>query len=257
MNPLHASLAAALTLALGAASAQAAAPAATSPLGTKNVVIIPDAYVDGSGWRAVHDILSRKGYKVSVVQAPHTSLDDDIAVARKIVYQQFGQVVLVGSGIGGTVVSNVATGKKVKALVFVAALAPEVGETSAQLLASMPAAGDAVKVDRAGFHWLDAEKFQRDFGADLPPNQASFMAGSQVPVTNTTMGTPSWFAMWHQKPSYGIVATEDRLVSPALQRWMYERAGAKVTELKASHAVYISQPEEVATVIERAALANP
>lgn len=233
----------------------AAAPSAMAA--TKNVVIVPDAYVDGSGWRTVHDILWLKGYKVSVVQAPHTTLDDDIAVTRKVVFQQFGNVVLVGSGIGGTVVSNVATGDKVKALVYVAALAPEVGETSAQLLASMPASGDAVRVDRAGFHWLDTAGFHRDFAADLTPNRANFMAASQVPVTNTTMGTPSWFAMWHKKPSYAIVATEDRLVSPELQRWMYKRAGAKVTELKASHAVYISQPEEVAKVIERAALANP
>jgi len=237
-------------LALGAATPGAMAAA-------RNVVIVPDAYVDGSGWRTVHDILWLKGYKVSIVQAPHTTLDDDIAVTRKVVFQQVGGVVLVGSGIGGTVMSNVATGDKVTALVYVAALAPEVGETSAQLLAAMPAAGDAVRVDRAGFHWLDKAAFHRDFAADLTPNRANFMAASQVPVTNTTMGTPSWFAMWHKKPSYAIVATEDRMVSPELQRWMYKRAGAKVTELKASHAVYVSQPEEVAKVIERALLATP
>lgn len=237
-----------------AIAAIALAAAQASAAGPRNVVIVPDAYVDASGWRTVHDILSLKGYKVTVVQAPHTSLDDDIAVARRVLFQQFGQVVLVGSGIGGTVVSNVATGGKVKALVFVAALAPEVGETSAQLLAAMPAASDAVRIDRAGFQLLDAAKFHRDFAADLTPNRANFMAATQVPVSNTTLGTPSWFATWHKKPSYAIVATEDRLVSPELQRWMYKRAGAKVTELKASHAVYISQPEEVAKVIERAAL---
>lgn len=233
-------------IALAAAQAGAANP--------RNVVIVPDAYVDASGWRTVHDILFLKGYKVTVVQAPHTSLDDDIAVVRKALFQQFGEVVLVSSGIGGTIASNVATGDKVKALVYVAALAPEVGETSAQLLAAMPAAGDAVKVDRAGYQFLDAAKFHRDFAADLTPNRANFMAASQVSVTNTTLGTPGWFAAWHKKPSYAIVATEDRMVSPELQRWMYKRAGANVTELKASHAVYISQPEEVAKVIERALL---
>jgi pimeloyl-ACP methyl ester carboxylesterase len=243
-----------LAVTIAAPTLAGAAPAAAA--GVKNIVIVPDAFVDGSGWRVVHDILYHKGYKVTVVQAPHTTLDDDVAITRKVLFQQVGTVVLVGSGIGGTVVSNVATGAKVKALVYVAALTPEVGENSAQLLASMPAASTSVKADMAGFHYLDAANFHDDFAADLAENRSNFMAASQVPVTNTTMGTPSWFAMWRNKPSYAIVATEDRLVNPDLQRWMYKRAGAKVTEIKASHAVYISQPEEVAKVIERAALEN-
>jgi pimeloyl-ACP methyl ester carboxylesterase len=241
-------LAAAAPGAIAAEPAKAAAP--------KNIVIVPDAYVDGSGWRTVHDILSLKGYKVTIVQAPHTSLDNDVAVARKVLFNQFGNVVLVGSGFGGTTMSNAATGDKVKALVYVAALVPEIGETSAQLLASMPAAADSIRQDRAGFQQIDAARFHQDFAADLTPNRANFMAVSQTSVTNTTLGTPSWFAVWHKKPVYAIVASEDRLVSPELQRWMYKRANAKVTELKASHALYISQPEEVAKVIERAALEN-
>jgi pimeloyl-ACP methyl ester carboxylesterase len=244
-----------LALALGIggiANASAAAPA-TGPA-TRNIVIIPGAFIDASSWRVVHDTLSLKGFKVTVAQLPHTSLDDDIAIARKTIFQQFGKVVVVGNGIGGAVMSNVATGDKVKALVYVAALMPEVGETSQQLLSSMPAAGDGVRPDRAGFQFYDAARFHADLAADLTPNRVNFMAASQVPVSNVLMGTPSWFAMWHQKPSFGIVATQDRLVNPELQRWMYKRAGAKVTEIAASHAVQVSQPEAVAKVIEDAAL---
>lgn len=238
----------AIALALGAAAtAQAAAPAA------KNVVIIPGAFLDASSWRVVHDTLSLKGFNVTVAQLPHTSLDDDIAIARKTIFQQFGNVVVVASGIGGAVMSNVATGDKVKALVYVAGLMPEVGESSHQLLASMPAAGDGAKPDRAGFLFYERTKFRTDLAADLTPNRVNFMAASQVPVSNVLMGTPSWFAMWHKKPSFGIVATQDRLINPDLQRWMYQRAGAKVTEVAASHAVQVSQPEAVVKVIEDAA----
>lgn len=248
-------LAAAVALAL-TAGAQAAAPAtAPEPApAAKNIVIVPGAFLDASSWRVVHDTLRLKGFNVTVAQLPHTSLDDDIAIARKAIFQQFGKVVVVGSGIGGAVMSNVATGDKVKALVYVAALMPEVGENPQQLLASMPAAGEGARPDRAGFLFYDRAAFQADLAADLTPNRVNFMAAAQVPVSNVLMGTPSWFATWRQKPSYAIVATQDRLVSPELQRWMYQRAGAKVTEIAASHAVQVSQPEAVAKVIEDAAL---
>jgi pimeloyl-ACP methyl ester carboxylesterase len=229
-------------------AAHAAAPVA------KNIVIVPGAFIDASSWRVVHDTLKLKGFNVTVAQLPHTSLDDDIAIARKTIFQQFGNVVVVGNGIGGTVMSNVATGDKVKALVYVAGLMPEVGETSRQLLASMPSAGEGVRTDWSGFQSYDPARFQADLAADLTPNRVGFMADSQVSVSNVLLTTPSWFAMWHQKPSFGIVATQDRLVNPELQRWMYKRAGAKVTEIAASHAVHVSQPEAVAKVIEEAAL---
>ncbi|MGW8389933.1 alpha/beta fold hydrolase [Pseudoduganella sp. HUAS MS19] len=250
-------IATAVALAAGlAGAAHAAAPAtSTAPVPiAKNIVIVPGAFIDASSWRVVHDILSLKGYKVSVAQLPHTSLDDDIAITRKAIFQQFGDVLLVGNGIGGTVMSNVATGSKVKGLVYVAGLMPEVGETSQQLLSSMPGASGDPKPDRGGFQYFDAARFRADLAADLTPNRVNFMAASQVPVSNVLMGTPSWLAMWHQKPSFGIVTTQDRLVNPELQRWMYKRAGAKVTEIAASHAVQVSQPEAVAKVIEDAAL---
>jgi pimeloyl-ACP methyl ester carboxylesterase len=240
---------AAVALALGlSGAAHAATPA------PKNVVIVPGGFIDASSWRVVHDTLKLKGFNVIVAQLPHTSLDDDIAIARKAIFQQVGSVIVVGNGIGGAVMSNVATGDKVKALVYVAALMPEVGETSQQLLSSMPGAGEGVKPDRAGFQFYDPARFHADLAADLTPNRVGFMADSQVPVSNVLMGTPSWFATWHQKPSFGIVATQDRLVNPELQRWMYKRAGARVTEIAASHAVQVSQPEAVANVIEEAAL---
>lgn len=241
---------AAAAASMGLAAAAHAAP----PAAAKSVVILPGAFIDASAWRVVHDTLRLKGFNVTVAQLPHTSLDDDIAIARKAIFQQFGNVVVVGNGIGGAVMSNVATGDKVKALVYVAALMPEVGETSQQLLASMPGAAEGVRPDRAGFQFYDPARFHADLAADLTPNRTGFMADAQVPVSNVFMGTPSWFAMWHQKPSYGIVATQDKLLNPELQRWMYKRAGAKVTELAASHAVHVSQPEAVAKVIEDAAL---
>lgn len=243
---------------IAAAIAAPALAGAAEPLppasGARNIVIVPDAFVDGSGWRVVHDILYWKGYKVTVVQTPHTSLDDDVTAARKVIFNQIGKVLLVGHGIGGTVISNVGTGDKVQALVYVAGLQPEIGETSLQLLNSMPAPGFSLKTDRSGYSFFDVAKFHDDYAADIKENRTNFMAISQVPITNIALNTPSAFAVWTSKPSYAIVATDDRVVSPDLQRWMYKRAHSKVTEIKGSHAVYISQPEEVAKVIEQAAL---
>jgi pimeloyl-ACP methyl ester carboxylesterase len=244
----------AIALAIATPIIADAAPSIPAPAKNINVVIVPGAFVDASGWRTVHDILWLKGYKVTLVQPPHTSLDDDVAITRKILFQQVGPVVLVGHSVGGSVISIAGTGGKVKALVYVAALQPEVGETSAQLLGSMPSPSNDVKTDKAGFMFLDRAKFHEDFAADVPANRTNFMAASQVPLTQATLGTPSWAAAWHDKPSYAVVATEDRALNPDLQRWMYKRAGSQVTEVKGSHAVYISQPEEVAKVIEQAAL---
>jgi pimeloyl-ACP methyl ester carboxylesterase len=233
--------------------ASAAAPAA--PVGVKNIVIVHGSFVDGSGWRVVHDILIHKGYKVTVVQQPATSLDDNVAATREILDQQVGPVVLVGHSSGGGVISLAGVRDKVKALVYVAALQPEVGESMSQLLGSMPAPSNDVRPTRDGHLFFDRSKFASDFAGDLTSNRTDFMAASQPAATAATFGTQSWAAAWHNKPSYGIVATDDRTLSPDLQRWMYQRAGSHITEIKASHAVYISQPEAVAKVIEEAALA--
>jgi len=233
--------------------ASAAEPA--PPTGAKNIVIVHGAFVDGSGWRVVHDILIHKGYHVTVVQQPHTTLDADVAATREILDQQVGPVVLVGHSSGGTVISLAGERAKVKALVYVAGLQPEVGESMAQLLGSMPSPSNDVIATQDGHLFFDRAKFNADFAGDMTTNRTDFMAASQVPVTESIFKTQIWAAAWHHKPTYGIVATDDRALSPDLQRWMYKRAGSRVTEIKASHSVYISQPEAVANVIEEAALA--
>ena len=244
----------AISMALAAPMfAVAAEPVA--PVGAKNIVIVHGAFVDGSGWRVVHDILIHKGYHVSIVQQPHTSLDADVAATREILDQQIGPVVLVGHSSGGAVISIAGVRDKVKSLVYVAGLQPEVGETLTQLLASMPSPSDDVKATQDGHLFFDRARFNADFAADMTTNRTDFMAASQVPVTLAAFKTQIWAAAWHNKPTYGIVASDDRALSPDLQRWMYHRAGSKVTEIKASHSVYISQPEAVANVIEEAALA--
>lgn len=251
----------ALAAALAALSATAATASATAaradqaapPAGAKNIVIVHGAFVDGSGWRVVHDILIHKGYRVSIVQQPHTSLDDDVAATRAVLDAQVGPVVLVGHSSGGAVISIAGARAKVGALVYVAGLQPDIGESIRQLLASMPAPSDDVRATQDGHLLFDRGRFGADFAADLSSNRSDFMAASQVPVTAAAFGTQIWAAAWHAKPSYGIVATEDRALSPELQRWMYRRAGSAITEIKASHAVYISQPEAVANVIEDAA----
>lgn len=254
----HRSTAFLATLVLAASSlhgAASAAPAAAAPAARqlRNIVIVPGAFVDGSGWHVVHDILIQKGYKVTVVQTRNDSLDEDIALTRRILFQQFGKVVLVGSGVGGMVITHAGTGAKVKSLVYVAALVPEVGETSGQLINANPAATGAIQADFSGYRWFDRARFHDDFAADLTANRANYMAASQAPISQTYLGTPAYAAVWHQKPSYAIVAAKDRILHPDAQRMMYQRAHSKIVEMEGSHVVYMSRPEEVAAVIERAA----
>jgi pimeloyl-ACP methyl ester carboxylesterase len=243
-------LAIALSLAIPALT-QAATPDTSGP--AVNIVIVHGDYVDGSGWRVVSDILSHQGYHVSVVQQPHTTLDADVAATREILDQQFGPVVLVGHDSGGAVIGIAGERDKVKALVYVAATQPDIGESVAQLTASMPAPSNDVQATRDGHLFINRARFGADFADDQTSNRTDFLALSQVPTTAAKLGAQNWTAAWHDKPSYAIVATEDRLLSPDLQRWMYQRAGSKVTEIKGSHLLYISQPEAVAQVILDAA----
>jgi pimeloyl-ACP methyl ester carboxylesterase len=233
-----------------------AADAAPATIGVvKNIVLVHGAITDGSGWRGVHDILSKLGYHVTVVQEPLTGLADDVAATKRVIDRQDGPVVLVGHSYGGTVITVAGADPKVRALVYVAALQPDVGETTNKLAASMPGkapAGD-LEPTRDGFFFVDPNRFPADVAADLPREQAEFMADSQVPVAAAAFAAPVAVAAWHDKPSYGIIATEDRELNPALARWMYERSGTSVTLIKASHLVYVSHPAAVARVIETAA----
>jgi len=245
-------LAVALSLAIPTLAIPALAQADTSGPAV-NIVIVHGDYVDGSGWRVVSDILSHEGYHVSVVQQPHTTMDADVAATREILDQQFGPVVLVGHDSGGAVIGIAGERDKVKALVYVAALQPDIGESISQLTASMPEPSHDFLPTGDGYLFIDRAKFGADFAADQTSNRTDFLALSQVPTTTAKLGVQNWTAAWHQKPSYAIVATEDHLLSPDLQRWMYHRAGSKITEIKGSHLLYISQPEAVAQVILDAA----
>jgi pimeloyl-ACP methyl ester carboxylesterase len=235
-----------------------AAPAVASvdeaaPAGARNIVIVHGAFADGSGWRSVSDILTHKGYHVTVVQEPQTSLDDDVAATRAVVDAQDGPVVLVGHSYGGSVISVAGAQEKVKALVYVAAFVPDVGESLLQLAATKPAASQSIVATRDGRLFFDPAKYGADFAADVPADQARFMAQSQVWPAQAAFNAKASAAAWRERPSYGIVATEDRNINPDLQRWMYRRAGAKVAEIKGSHALFIPQAEAVAAVIEEAA----
>lgn len=237
----------ALSLALSAAAHTHAA----EPI--KNVVLVHGAYADGSGWRAVYDILVRDGFKVSVVQQPLTGLADDVQATRRILDLQDGPVVLVGHSYGGMIITDAGADPKVKALVYVAALQPDVGDSVISLAKTMKAPSDDVRQTKDGFLYLDPARFAADFAADLPAAQTGFMAKAQMPAALAAFNAPNQIATWRDKPSYAIVATDDMTLSPDLQRWMYQRAGAHVTEIKGSHAVFVSQPAAVAKVIEAAA----
>lgn len=233
-----------------AASGFSALPALAA---AKNVVLVHGALVDGAGWRQVYDILTGKGYKVSIVQQPLTSLDADVAATKRVLDMQEGDIVLVGHSYGGTIISVAGADPKVKALVYVAALQPDKGESTGELIATKPSPSNDLKQTADGFLYIDPAKFAADFGADLPKETAEFMAQAQMPVSGAAFTAKLPEVAWHDKPSYGIVATEDMTLNPDLERSMYQRSGAKVTEIKGSHALYISKAEEVAAVIEAAA----
>jgi pimeloyl-ACP methyl ester carboxylesterase len=237
--------------ALGVAAV--ASGAASSPPSIKNVVLVHGAFADGSGWMAVATILRRDGFSVSVPQPPETSLEDDIAATNRAIDAMGGPVVLVGHSYGGIIITAAGNNEHVKSLVYVAAFQPDTGESLGSLAASKPPASSGPKPSPDGFLYLDQETFHADFAADLPAAQAAFMAISQVGLAAKTAGTPTTTPAWKSKPSYAIVATNDRAINPDLERSMYKRSGATVTEVASSHVVYMSHPAEVAAVIERAA----
>ncbi|WP_218565091.1 MULTISPECIES: alpha/beta hydrolase [unclassified Pseudomonas] len=218
-----------------------------------NIVLVHGAYADGSGWKAVSDILTKDGYQVSIVQEPETSLEDDAAATRRIIALQDGPVILVGHSYGGIVISDAGNDQKVQGLVYVAALMPDAGESIPSLVKSKPLATNNVIPIGNGFQILNPKSFAQDFAADLPPEQAAFMAKSQVPIAAKALNTSITQAAWHSKPSWYAVATEDHKINPDLERYMAARAGSKTVEIKGSHAVYVSQPQAVAKLIEEAA----
>jgi len=235
-----------------AASGASAAPAANA---VKNIVLVHGSFADGSGWRGLAEILEKDGYHVAIVQHPETSLDEDVTAVKRVLALQDGPAILVGHSYGGVVITEAGTDPKVAGLVYVAALMPDEGEVAGQLLKQIPAVSNDIVPTADGYVYLPADKFHADFAADLPVALSHFMAISQVLTNGANFGQKISNPAWKVKPTWAIVATEDHAINPELERFMYKRAGAQVTEIKASHAVYISRPKEVAAVIEKAAAA--
>jgi pimeloyl-ACP methyl ester carboxylesterase len=221
----------------------------------KNIVLVHGAFADGSGWEEVYRILTRKGYRVTIVQNPLTSLEDDVAATNYALDKQDGPVILVGHSWGGTVITEAGISPKVVGLVYVAAFQPEVGETTLSLATSEPAAVEngIMLPDENGLIYYSREKFHKGFAGDLSKEKADFMYDSQGAISSKAFSTAVKHAAWKTKPSYAIVATEDKSINPVIERKMYKRSGSIVTEIKASHVVFMSQPQKVAAVIEAAA----
>ena len=218
-------------------------------------MLVHGGFVDGSGWQRVYNILAKHGFGVSVVQNPTLSLDDDVAVTKRVIAAQPGPVILVGHSYGGVVVTQAGNDPKVAGLVYIAAFAPDKGESVAKLIANPPpdAPVPPILPPQDGFLLLDRQKFAASFAADVQKDEAEFMANSQVPWGVQALEGTVRDAAWRSKPSWYLVAADDRMIPPPAQRSMAKRAGSTVSESKGSHAVYVSQPEAVAAIIERAA----
>lgn len=246
-------------LALGLSLAVTGAWSEASAAEIRNIVIVHGAFADGSSWQKVSSLLERKGYKVTIVQEPMTSLEDDVAATRRVLALQDGPAVLVGHSYGGMVVTEAGNDAKVAALVYVAAFEPDRGESLAKLAASKPVPGadpDAIKTTADGYFYLDPKAFPATFAADLPAAEAHFLAHAQVFAAKSTFTTTVDEPAWKTRPSWAIVATQDKAINPDLERQMARRAGSTVREVKASHAVFAAKPAAVAEVIMAAAHAT-
>lgn len=227
----------------------------TESMKTRNVVLVHGGFVDGSGWEGVYKILTKDGFTVSVVQNPTKSLADDVATTKRIIDAQDGPVILVGHSYGGAVITEAGLHAKVAALVYITAFAPDKGESVSTLIKDPPPGAPVPPIlpPQEGFLFLDKAKFAASFAADVKADEAAFMADSQVPWGVDALGGTITEPAWRAKPSWYLVATDDRMIPPAAQRAMSSRAGATVVEVKGSHAVYVSQPRAVASLIEKAA----
>ncbi|MCW6533693.1 alpha/beta hydrolase [Sphingomonas lycopersici] len=252
MRKSHKLAAAVASIALGTTPALAQTKA-SEPI--KSVVLVHGGFVDGSGWMDVYKILKKDGYKVTIVQNPTVTLADDVAVTKRAIAAADGKVILVGHSYGGVVVSEAGTDPKVAGVVYIAAFAPDKGESVQSLIAN-PAPGAPVPPilpPKDGYLFLDNAKFAASFAADVRPDVAQFMADSQVPWGVEALAGAVTNPAWRMKPSWYLVASEDHMIPPAAQRQMAARAGAHVSEVAGSHAVYVSKPAAVAKVIEDAA----
>jgi len=224
---------------------------AQKPAHVKNVVIVHGAFADGSGWRGVYDVLVAKGYHVSIVQNPLISMEADVAAVNVVLARQDGPVILVGHSYGGMVITQAGVDPKVVGLVYVAAFQPEVGESAIDLAKTeAPAPENGILApDENGYFFYSKEKFHEGFAGGLSKQESDFMHDSQGPISLDAFSAKMTVAAWKTKPSWGIVSTEDKSIQPSIERFVYKRSGAIVTEIKASHVVYMTHPKEVAEVI--------
>ena len=220
----------------------------------KNVVLVHGAFADGSGWRGVYDELTQRGYRVTVVQNPLTSLADDVAATTRALDRQDGPVVLVGHSWGGTVITEAGVHPKVASLVYVSALAPDAGETTSQQYKGFPAASHfVIDTHPDGYGFVNPEKFKIGFAADTSDADAAFLRDSQVPINMSVFATPLRNAAWRTKPSWAVIATQDNAFGAGMLHSMAKRIGARITEVGASHALFMTQPKVISDVIEEAA----
>jgi pimeloyl-ACP methyl ester carboxylesterase len=221
----------------------------------KNIVLVHGGFVDGSGWEGVYSILKKDGYNVSIVQNPTISLKDDVAATKRVLAGQDSAAILVGHSYGGAVITQAGNDSKVVGLVYITAFAPDKGESVASLIKNPPPGAPVPPIlpPQDGYLLLDKAKFPASFAGDVEPEKAAFMADSQVPwgveALSGTISEPAW----KSKPSWYLIATDDKMIPPDAQRFMSKRAGSTVVEAKGSHAIYVSQPRAVAALIEQAA----
>ena len=227
--------------------------AVAAPTGIKNVVLVHGAFADGSGWSAVAKILEQDGYTVSVAQPPETSYADDQKYTKAAIDAMGGPVVLVGHSYGGSIISEAGNNPNVVALVYVAAFALDEGESCASIEQAVPQASKAFKPDSNNNWWIEQEHFAADFAADVPPSVSHFMAIAQVPISTDAFTHKVTNPAWKTKPTWYMVAKEDRSINPIQERMMAKRAHAKTVEVASSHVAYLSHPKETAKLIEEAA----
>ena len=224
----------------------------------KNVVLVHGAFADGSGWKALYNVLSKKGYNVTVVQNPLTSLAADVEATKQALDKQDGPTILVGHSWGGSVITEAGNHPKVAALVYVSAVQPDKGESALSQLQSAPVARESgiLPPDKNGIVYYEKSKFHGGFCADIPAAEAEFMFASQGRFFAKAFATPIANPAWKHKPTYACVATEDKTINPIIQRRIYARSKSKITEIKGSHVIFMSQPVLVAAVIEKASAEN-
>lgn len=245
------------TLTLASATTLALAmftPAIANAAPVKNVVLVHGAFADGAGWLGVYEELTKRGYQVKVVQNPLTSLDDDVSATNRLLDLQNGPTILVGHSWGGTVITEAGVHPKVAGLVYVSALSPDAGETTAQQYDGFaPTPEFVLEIGEDGFGFVKPDKFKQGFAHDVSDEQAAFMADSQIPINMSAFSTKLKNAAWRSKPSWAVIATEDKAFDQAMLVHMAERIGAKITKVSGSHALFITRAKEIADTIDEAA----